>query len=627
MKKALSTVLSLLFVLTLFPICSNAAESYGLYVNGSQFTSENNTIACGEGTAVYDSEEQTLTLTNATLDTLSEGTNTDSYESDMYGVINSKIDDLTIELVGTNVIDGKSANDGIDSACDCDVTITGDGSLELKNCYYGTYIGCWETEGGDLTVDDTTLKVTSPQCAGIWVNHDIDFIDSTVTVTKTTANYDAIVSNTDGTVTVDGGKVDVTNYHSAIHFGNGDETDHAFVLESGVVSLTSTDGYAITVEPVSGSDPKDYRGSVVINGGTLKVNSALGGVTLPDSAITLAAGVTYTKGNSLTESGEVEVGKSYETAYDNIVFTKSSEETLEVSADTDSAALIAEKKAAFDEEIEDIESEYDGITVSDYSALFTDNQYAEFIETESYITGATNTSSYLVLHYEIAVKYKAVTVTKKAAPPEKDPVQQKGAVPTASELKKAKTNTKLNIDATSIATISNIKKKTLKVNWKAVNGVSNYELRYRKAGDSKWTSSYTKGETTYTITKLAKGGTYEFQVRALAKIKGGWAVSAWSNSNYRYVYKATVKKATGAKKKFTVSWAKDKNASYYQVQYATDKAFTKGVKVVKVNKKKTSYTVKKLKKRTYYVRVRAVKTVKKKNYTGEWSAKKAVKVK
>lgn len=55
---------------------------------------------------------------------------------------------------------------------------------------------------------------------------------------------------------------------------------------------------------------------------------------------------------------------------------------------------------------------------------------------------------------------------------------------------------------------------------------------------------------------------------------------------------------------------------------------TKARKLIKVSKKKTSCTIKKLKsKKTYYVRVRAYKNVKGKIIYGKWSQIKKMKVK
>ena len=79
------------------------------------------------------------------------------------------------------------------------------------------------------------------------------------------------------------------------------------------------------------------------------------------------------------------------------------------------------------------------------------------------------------------------------------------------------------------------------------------------------------------------------------------------------------------KKSVTVSWKKVSCAKGYQIQYATDTAFSK-----KKSKsaKKTKITIKKLKKKkTYSFRVRAYKLNGKKKVYGKWSKPKKVKIK
>lgn len=82
------------------------------------------------------------------------------------------------------------------------------------------------------------------------------------------------------------------------------------------------------------------------------------------------------------------------------------------------------------------------------------------------------------------------------------------------------------------------------------------------------------------------------------------------------------------KKQLTVYWKKDKTVSGYQVQIAANKKMTKGKKLIKISKKKTSCTITKLKsKRIYYVRIRAYKKADGKIVYGKWSQIKKVKVK
>jgi len=75
----------------------------------------------------------------------------------------------------------------------------------------------------------------------------------------------------------------------------------------------------------------------------------------------------------------------------------------------------------------------------------------------------------------------------------------------------------------------------------------------------------------------------------------------------------SLKKLTPGKKQIKATWTAQKTqTSGYEVQYATDKKFTKNVKKVNIKKNKTtSVTTKKLKaKKKYFVRIRTYKTVK-----------------
>ena len=285
MKKTLSILLSFLLVLSVPLFVFAEPVEYGLYVNGEQFTSEKTSIVCGEGTADFDGNTNTLTLTNATIDNVF---------GDQYGVINSSLKDLTIVLVGANTLDGKSNNDGIDADGGCNITITGEGTLDFVDTYYGTYIGYYDTEGADLTIKDTTVTVTDSACAGLWVNHDINFINSSVTITRTGSNYNGIVSNVGGTITVDGGTVSVTNQKAAVHMGNTDDSQHALVINSGDLSLTSVEAEGVYVQPVGTTE--EINATLTVNGGKLEISSATVTTNIPEDKITLAETVSITSG-------------------------------------------------------------------------------------------------------------------------------------------------------------------------------------------------------------------------------------------------------------------------------------------------------------------------------------------
>lgn len=82
-------------------------------------------------------------------------------------------------------------------------------------------------------------------------------------------------------------------------------------------------------------------------------------------------------------------------------------------------------------------------------------------------------------------------------------------------------------------------------------------------------------------------------------------------------------KAAAGKGQISVQWKKNTTGKGYEVQYSTDKKFKKGAKTVKIGKNKTTKTtIKKLKKGTYYVRIRTVNGA----AYSDWSSAKTVKI-
>ena len=89
--------------------------------------------------------------------------------------------------------------------------------------------------------------------------------------------------------------------------------------------------------------------------------------------------------------------------------------------------------------------------------------------------------------------------------------------------------------------------------------------------------------------------------------------------------KLSISKLTAKSKGFKASWAKNDQATGYEIQYSTDSKFKTAKKVAITKKTTTAKTITKLKtNKKYYVRMRIYTTVNGKKYYGAWSAVKTI---
>lgn len=176
-RKLMGFAAALAFAMVMLPASAFADTSYyDLFVNGEQFTNDNLTIECGEGTATFDPATHTLTLDNASI------TNTIDY-----GGINSKLtSDLTIALQGSNQI---TFDDNTGIMATGNVEITGPGNLTI-NVAGETKDGL--SVVGNVSVRETSLVIKAPGGIGIASDGTVSLDNAQVTSAALYAGIDAI---------------------------------------------------------------------------------------------------------------------------------------------------------------------------------------------------------------------------------------------------------------------------------------------------------------------------------------------------------------------------------------------------------------------------------------------------
>ncbi len=204
---------------------------------------------------------------------------------------------------------------------------------------------------------------------------------------------------------------------------------------------------------------------------------------------------------------------------------------------------------------------------------------------------------------------------------------------------------KIYLPPTSYTKVENVQD-GIRVEWNAVPGAAGYVV-YRRAWSTTtngWTDFARWDNTTethyldgYDATHKTYAGTrYQYGVKAYFAQRvdpvSGATIGGNVGDNYNLgvvgPLKTTVRITTrvlnsvkGGSKRLTISWTPSKNFTGYEVQIATNSAFTKNVKTVKITEPLTSETtIKSLKASTrYYVRVRSYHEFEGFTYYGEWS--------
>lgn len=260
-------------VLMFLPASAFAADDEQVRVGDAWLGSATRSVTCGDGTAAYDPDTRTLTLTNVTI----------NYD-DTTAIFN-KTDGLTIKLVGKNSINsGKQT--GILSMQGCGLlTLTGEGSLNITTAdgqaiYANT---------GSLLIKDTTVTASSGASDTCAVSADYGIEISGSTLESTIASGNAISTGdrygTRGDLKIENSNVttDTDNDNAAVSKYPAIWCDGDITINGGQLKSTCT-----------GSDALGAAGTLSITNCNVenKGASALysqGEMTLTDGSITAEA--------------------------------------------------------------------------------------------------------------------------------------------------------------------------------------------------------------------------------------------------------------------------------------------------------------------------------------------------
>ncbi|MCM1286427.1 MAG: fibronectin type III domain-containing protein [Acetobacter sp.] len=175
---------------------------------------------------------------------------------------------------------------------------------------------------------------------------------------------------------------------------------------------------------------------------------------------------------------------------------------------------------------------------------------------------------------------------------------------------------------------------TIKLSWNKKKGCDGYKIYRYISTENKYVAVadvYGENSTSYTVKKLKSGTLYAYRVAAFTKdsVKKIGTKSSLLRTSTKPDKLKIKSVASKSKKKITVKWNKTV-CNGYQVQISTSKDFSKNRKTYSLKSsaktiQKTITTAKS--KKTYYVRIRATKTVDNKTVYGAWSSAKKIKVK
>ena len=333
-SQALTAILSVVMIIGLLPTMVLAANTATVTINGKILT-DGEPLQCGEGTAVWDEENGTLTLDNATINQET----TDNY------TVRVSNGELKVVLIGENKITSTSKKAFYCGSVDLTIQGTEGDSLTIETDSDGLQI-----DNGNLTIDGCNVDITSTSfggmmCFGILTiqngaditidsyensligNDGLFITNSTVNAIVHAADYSTCAVFSKGDLNIENSTLDASSESdSAIYsLGTMSITDSVVKAQSpgsgytiygaGGLSLTGTwldnvdnEAYLYNANTVENCVIIDYEAGMVEGNPVIKRDVELcNGVTLTipeQTSLTMAEGMTFTNNGIIILNGD-----------------------------------------------------------------------------------------------------------------------------------------------------------------------------------------------------------------------------------------------------------------------------------------------------------------------------------
>lgn len=223
---------------------------------------EKTVYQAGEGTITFDPETKTLTLDNATLN------KSDGHRSGR-AILLENASDIDIVLVGSNSISGFESAIGAGSGDveETNVTLSGEGSLDIENCAYGFHsLREVSFDGASVTVDVSS--------GPILITGTAEFRNHAVVALESGPSYDAAIQAESGVKITSGSNVKLTTAYAGIYrsvVGNGTSGtrgDFGVQISDSTLTITKKSGDLQSFGIVAENTPVQISNSKVNISGT-----------------------------------------------------------------------------------------------------------------------------------------------------------------------------------------------------------------------------------------------------------------------------------------------------------------------------------------------------------------------